>query len=178
MRTARQGDRVRVHFVKRTQAGAVSSSRGKPPLELTVGAEHRRLPGLGLALVGLGEGERVKVVVPPERAYGLPRPDRVRRLLRSRFPQEQALAAGNWVRATGRTGRRLLVRVVEVRDDLVVVDANHPWAGQAVVMEVELVSIQPADGGEKLPALGHGPETTPGPAQGAAPGAPPYPGRS
>jgi peptidylprolyl isomerase len=175
MRTARQGDRVRVHFVKRTQGAAVSSSRGKAPLELIVGAEHRRLPGLGLALVGLGEGERVKVLVPPERAYGLPRPDRVRRLLRSRFPQGQALSAGSWVRVTGRTGRRLLVRIVEVRDNVVVVDANHPWAGQAVVMEVEVVSIQRADGGQ-LPALGQGPETAPGPAEDAAPGISPFPG--
>jgi FKBP-type peptidyl-prolyl cis-trans isomerase 2 len=153
MRTAQQGDRVRVHFVKRTQGGAVSSSRGKAPLEVTVGAEHRRLPGLGLALVGLGEGQRVKVHVPPEQAYGLPSPERVRRLLRKRFPEGQALATGSWVHATGRTGRRLLVRIMEVRDDVVVVDTNHPWAGQALVMEVELVSIQPADGGGELPGL-------------------------
>jgi hypothetical protein len=56
MRTAQQGDRVRVHFVKHTQTGAVASSHAKAPLEMTVGAEQRCLPGLGLALVVLGAG--------------------------------------------------------------------------------------------------------------------------
>lgn len=142
MRTSQQGDRVRVHFVKRAQNGAVASSHGREPLELTVGTEHRRLRGLGLALVGLGEGERVQVVVPPEQAYGMPNPERVRKLARWRFPTGEALATGTMVRVAGRSGRRHLVRVMEVHDDVVVVDTNHPLAGQSVSLEVEVVSIQ------------------------------------
>jgi FKBP-type peptidyl-prolyl cis-trans isomerase 2 len=141
MRTVQQGDRVRVHFVKRTLRGDVDSSRGRTPLELTIGTDHRRLPGLGLALVGLGEGQRVMLVVPPEQAYGLPLANRLRRLARSRFPEGESLAVGNWVRATDRHGHRRLVRVVEARPDRVVVDTNHPWAGQAVALEVEVVLI-------------------------------------
>src|SRR6516162_8638004 len=54
MRTVQQGDRVLVHYVKRFQDGSVASSRDRceAPLELTVGTDHPRLPGLGLALVG------------------------------------------------------------------------------------------------------------------------------
>jgi FKBP-type peptidyl-prolyl cis-trans isomerase 2 len=48
---------------------------------------------------------------------------------------------GNWVRATDRHGHRRRVRVVEARPDRVVVDTNHPWAGQAVAVEVEVVLI-------------------------------------
>ncbi len=142
MRTAQQGDRVHIHYLKRTQNGAMSSSQGRAPLEVTVGTEHRRLPGLGQALVGLGEGERVTVLVPAEQAYGLPSADRVRRLARSRFPKGQALTIGSWVRVTGRTGRRRLVRIQQVLDNVVVVDTNHPWAGQALALEVELITIQ------------------------------------
>jgi peptidylprolyl isomerase len=141
MRTVQQGDRVRVHFIQRTHRGDTSSSRGRAPLELTVGTEHRRLPGLGLALVGLNEGERVRLLVPPEQAYGRSRPERVRRLARARFPDDEVLAVGSRVRVTDRKGRRRLVRVVEVQRDAVVVDANHPWAGQTVALEVEVVSI-------------------------------------
>jgi FKBP-type peptidyl-prolyl cis-trans isomerase 2 len=141
MRTVQQGDRVLVHFVKRTQSGGVDSSRGRTPLELTVGTAHRRLPGLGLSLVGVGEGQRVMLVVPPEQAYGLPLADRLRQLTPSRFPEGESLAVGNWVHATDRHGHRRLVRVVEARPDRVVVDTNHPWAGQAVAVEVEVVSI-------------------------------------
>ncbi len=144
MRTVQQGDRVRVHFVKRSQEGGRSSTRGRDPLELTVGKEHRCLPGLGLALVGLNEGERALVRVPPEQAYGLANPGRVRRVARARFPQEEALVAGNWVRVTDLKGRRRLVRIVEVRGNAVKVDTNHPWAGQAVTLEVEVISIDTA----------------------------------
>jgi FKBP-type peptidyl-prolyl cis-trans isomerase SlyD len=152
MRTVQQGDRVQVHFVKRSQLGEVVSSRGRAPLELEVGTENRRLPGLGLALVGLSEGQQVVVTVPAHLAYGPPGPERTRRVARSRFMQGQELTVGGRVRVTARNGRRRLVRVVEVHETSVVVATNHPWAGQDVILEVEILSIRaPAPGGVALP---------------------------
>src|SRR5262249_6894178 len=147
MRTAQRGDQVHVHYVKRAENGAVASSHGRAPLEVTVGADHRRLPGLGLALVGHGEGERVRVRVPAEQAYGPRRAERLRRLGRARVADGQELATGSWVRVTGRRRQRRLVRVVEVCDEVVVVDTSHPWAGQAVTLEVEIVTIRAHEGG-------------------------------
>jgi FKBP-type peptidyl-prolyl cis-trans isomerase 2 len=152
MRTVRQGDRVCVHFVKRSQRGEVISSRGQAPLELEVGTANRRLPGLGLALVGMSEGQQVVVTVPAHLAYGPPGPERLRRVARSRFTPEQDLSVGRWVRVMARNGRRRLVRVVEVHETSVVVDTNHRWAGQDVVLEVEVLSIKaPAPGGTARP---------------------------
>jgi FKBP-type peptidyl-prolyl cis-trans isomerase 2 len=94
MRTVQQGDRVQVHYVKRLQDGSVVSSRGRAPLELTVGTDHPRLPGLGLALVGLAAGASTTLSVPPERAYGPPDPARVHCLARTRFQPDQPLATG------------------------------------------------------------------------------------
>lgn len=141
MRTIQACDRVQVHFVKRSQDGGKASSRGREPLEVTVGTENRRLPGLGLSLVGLGEGERLQVLVPAAKAYGLHKPERVHRLARSRFPKEDGLALNSWVRVTDRKGRPRPVRIMEVQGDVVVVDTNHPWAGQDVALEVQVVSI-------------------------------------
>jgi FKBP-type peptidyl-prolyl cis-trans isomerase 2 len=141
MQTAQPGDRVQVHYVKRFQDGTVTSSGNRAPLELTVGTDHPRLPGLGLALVGLSPGHSVRVTVPPEAAYGAHDPGRVRRWRRSRFPQGRPLAAGQWVRVQDRRGRRRLVRIVEVDAARVVVDTNHRRAGQAVALEVELLAI-------------------------------------
>ena len=61
MRTSQIGDRVRVHYAKKYEDGSVRSSRtrGDAPLELTVGTDHPRLPGLGTGLVGLTEGETI-----------------------------------------------------------------------------------------------------------------------
>jgi peptidylprolyl isomerase len=141
MQTAQQGDCVQVHYVKRLQDGFVASSRGDAPLEVTVGVDHPRLPGLGLSLVGLAPGEQTRLSVPAERAYGLPDPRRVRRLSRTRLPGDAAIAVGKRLRVTDSRGRRRLVRIVAVHERMVVVDANHPWAGQAVELEVELIAI-------------------------------------
>jgi FKBP-type peptidyl-prolyl cis-trans isomerase 2 len=145
MRIVQEGDRVQVHFVKRSQKGAVATSRGREPVEVVVGTKHRRLPGLGLALVGMKEGERVRVLVPADQAYGQADAGRIRKLSRSRFPSQPALLVGSWVRVTDRKGRRRPVRIVDVQDNAVVVDTNHPWAGQAIALEVEVVAIEPTE---------------------------------
>jgi peptidylprolyl isomerase len=145
MRTAQPGDRVWVHFVKRLQDGAVASSRDGAPLELTVGVEHPRLPGLGLALVGLAPGTSTTVHIPPERAYGAPDPALVKRWARVRFPMDQPLPVGKWVPVRTRQGRRRVVRILEVRGETVVVDTNHRGAGQALEVRVELVGIRPTN---------------------------------
>ena len=142
MQTAQQGDRVRVHYVKRFQDGSVATSGDRGPLEVTVGVEHPRLPGLGLALVGLAPGASATVSLPAGVAYGAPDATRVHRWARSRFPEDLALSAGKQVRVQDRRGRRRLIRILEVHDKVVVVDTNHRWAGQAVDLEVELVAIE------------------------------------
>lgn len=142
MLTAQPGDHVRVHYEKRLQGGSVVSSRDRDPLELTVGVQHPRLPGLGMALVGLTPGSSITVRVPPDQAYGPIDPARVHRWARTRFPKDHPLPAGKWVRVPTRQGRQRLVRVVEVCGQAVVVDTNHRWAGQAMELEVQLVSIQ------------------------------------
>jgi FKBP-type peptidyl-prolyl cis-trans isomerase 2 len=154
MKMSQLGDRVQVHYVKRFEDGSVRSSRGRDdgPLELTVGARHPRLPGVGEELVGLAPGATVTVTVPPERAYGVPDPTRVRRVSRSRFRPGEGLVAGRLSRMRDANGRPRVVRVVEIRGLVVVVDTNHPRSGQSVVVEVELVAIL---------------EATPGPAHGS-----------
>jgi peptidylprolyl isomerase len=150
MRTAQQGDHVQVRYVKRWQDGSVASSR--EPLDVTVGTDHPRLPGLGAELVGLTPGQAATLSVPPERAYGLSDPGRVRRCSRERFPKEAKLRPGQLVRLTDGRGRRRVVRVLEVHAKVVVVDANHRWAGQRLELEVQLVAIRDADG-PNAPAL-------------------------
>lgn len=150
MRTAQVGDRVRVHYVKRLQDGGVASSRGQAPLEVTVGIGHPRLPGLGMALVGLAEGQSTTLRVPPEQAYGVRNPRRVRDLERKRFAPEQTLVIGEWARVRSRRGRRR-VRILEVRDNVVVVDGNHRGAGQTLELKVKLLTIRGAAAGSEVP---------------------------
>ena len=139
MRTAQQGDRVLVHYVKRGRDGRKTFSR--EPLQLTVGTDHPRLPGLGAALVGLATGQMLSLTVPPEQAYGLTDPTRIRRLSRQRFPEAMMLRAGKLIRFTNKQGRHRRVRILEANSKVVVVDANHPWAGQTLELEMTLLGF-------------------------------------
>jgi peptidylprolyl isomerase len=141
MQTAQPGDRVEIHYVKRFQDGSVVSSHKRAPVELTIGVDDRRLPGLGLALVGLPAGASTTVHVNVEDAYGPSDPGRIRHWPRSRFPKEQLLPVGKWVEIVSRQGRRRRVRVMELRGSVVVVDTNHRRAGLALDLEVELLRI-------------------------------------
>jgi FKBP-type peptidyl-prolyl cis-trans isomerase 2 len=152
MRTAQVGDRVRVRYVKRSQDGAVAPARCREPVEVTVGVDHPRLPGLGLALVGLAPGASTTVRVPAGQGHGPADPARVHRWARTRFPEGQPLAPGKWVPVTNARGRRL-VRVVEVRSKTVVVDTNPRWAGRALELEVQLLGILAPAAGPDSPAV-------------------------
>jgi peptidylprolyl isomerase len=139
MRIAQLGDRVLVHYVKRVRDGRTVSSH--QPLELTVGVYHPRLPGLGSALVGLTAGQAVSLIVPSELAYGLSDPKRIRRWSRHRFPKKTTLKAGKLIWFTDERGRRRRIRILQVNSAVVVIDANHPWAGQTLELEVKLLGF-------------------------------------
>lgn len=142
MRRCQAGDRVRVHFVLRFQDGTVRSSRtaGAPPLDVTAGTDHRLLPGLGQGLFGLTEGQVVALDVPAERAFGLHDPNRIKRVTRARFADEDVVP-GRRARMRLTRGRSRTVRIMEAVGGVVVVDLNHPRCGQSVRLEVELVTI-------------------------------------
>jgi peptidylprolyl isomerase len=152
VRTVQQGDRVQVHYEKRSQDGRTASSR--EPLEVTVGIDHPRLPGLGTALVGLTAGQSMTLIVPPEQAYGLADPTRIHRWYRRRFPKEITLRVGKLIHFTNEQGRRRRVRILETNNKVVVVDCNHPWAGQTLELELTLLNfLEPPLGPEVATAV-------------------------
>jgi len=144
MKTAKLGDRVKIHYVKRFQDGSRISSKahGEAPLEVTVGVEHPRFRRLGLDLVGLAAGERIRLSVPKNQAYGPHDPSRIRRLPITKFSEFEDLPIGRWVKITDSNGRLRSVRPLELRENVVVVDTNHRGAGQALELTVMVVSIE------------------------------------
>jgi FKBP-type peptidyl-prolyl cis-trans isomerase 2 len=142
MRTTQVGDRVLVHFVKRYSDGVVRSSADAAPLGVTVGTRHPRLPGLGNELVGLLAGDAARFTVPADQAFGTTDPARVVFASRARFAADATLTPGRRAVMRLSGGRSRRVRVVEVRDTEVLVDANHPRCGQALDLEVRLVAFE------------------------------------
>ena len=133
-RTAHSGDTVRVHYTGRLDSGEVfDSSQGREPLSFDVGS-GQVIPGFESAVDGLAVGSSVTVRIDPDDAYGQRQDQMILTV-----PAEQAppgLTAGQAVMLGDQPAT-----IVEVDDQAVVVDANHPLAGQALTFDIELVGI-------------------------------------
>jgi FKBP-type peptidyl-prolyl cis-trans isomerase 2 len=140
VKTAAQGDTVRVHYTGTLDDGTVfDSSEGRDPLEFTIGS-NSVIPGFETAVVGLTVGESTRVVIGPEDAYG-PRLDgKVVVVERSRLPNEPEPEPGMVLQAQGPEGT-ILLTITDVADDQVTLDGNHPLAGQQLTFEIELAEI-------------------------------------
>lgn len=132
---AQLGDTVSVHYRGTLDDGSeFDSSAGRDPLQFTVGA-GQVIPGFDNAVVGMQVGEKKEVRLEPDDAYGERTDERV-----IAVPKEQApegLEVGQQVMLG-----QAPATVVEVTDEAVTVDANHPLAGQALTFEIELVGVQ------------------------------------
>jgi FKBP-type peptidyl-prolyl cis-trans isomerase SlyD len=105
------------------------------------------VPGLEVALDGLRAGETREVVLGPGEAFGDRDEELVLEVDRSELPRPDDVAVGDEIVAETPDGEEEL-RVIEVRDDAVVLDANHPLAGKTLRYEVEVKGVRAASDAE------------------------------
>ena len=99
-------------------------------------------PALEEKLEGLGHGATRTVMLKPEQAFGLRNPDAQVEVDRSDFPDD--VAPGDAYEAEDEDGRPVLLQVLDVTEEGVLVDSNHPLAGQILRFEVEAREVRPA----------------------------------
>ena len=137
---ASSGDSVRIHYTGRLDDGTVfDSSEGRAPLAFTVGG-GQVIPGFDRAVSGMEAGDKQTVRIPAEEAYGEREDDRVLEVPRSAFGDETP-EVGYRVQLGLEGGGSLDAAIVDVSDETVTLDANHPLAGEALTFDIELVSI-------------------------------------
>lgn len=130
------------HYTLKDPAGrVVDTSRGGAPMPFTEGA-GQIIDGLEEALLRMAVGERRDVVVPPERGYGLREAELVQKVPKSRLPVADVKVGDQFQTAPDRQAP--VVTVLAIEGDQVLLDANHPLAGQELHFDVELVSVRPA----------------------------------
>ena len=100
------------------------------------------VPGLEDGIVGMGAGETKEVTVAPEHGYGAHDEALEHWVDRSDFPD--GLQVDDEFEAEDAEGEQITLRVVEIEDDAVLVDANHPLAGETLRFEVMVRSVRPA----------------------------------
>src|SRR5438477_12096137 len=131
------------YMVKVGTGQIVESSSAKGPIEYLHGA-GQILPALERALEGLGEGEQASFSVAAGEAYGERKDDNVVSLPRTLFPAQVKLEKGLCLYARASGGQSYPITVKEVKHDMVVVDLNHPLAGERLFFEVNIRGVRPA----------------------------------
>jgi len=135
------GDKVRVHYSGRLLDGTLfDSSEGREPLEFTVGA-GQMIKGFDAGVQGMRVGDRKTIQIPPEEAYGHRDEEAIIEFPSENVPSDMTLEPGMQLTLRNQYGQPVPVVVLEVKADVIIMDANHMLAGQELVFEVELVEI-------------------------------------
>lgn len=141
MAQAKLGDRVKVHYTGKFVDGtAFDSSNEREPMEFTIGG-MQVIPGFEQAVIGMAPGESKTEKVACEDAYGLKRDDMIVEVERQYIPKEINPEVGQLLEMQRPDGQSIPVRVTEVSENTITLDANHPLAGKDLVFEIILVEI-------------------------------------
>ncbi len=143
MQQAKSGDKVRVHYHGKLRSGETfDSSQGRDPLEFTVGS-GQVIKGFDQGVEGMQVGDKKTVEIPVQDAYGEKEEGRVVEFPKAQFPPDMNPQPGMQLMMSDGQGNQIPVVVTEIKDDVVVLDANHPLAGEDLIFDIELVEIVP-----------------------------------
>ena len=135
------GTTVTLHFSLTLKNGhIVDSNFEAPPATFTVG-DGNLLPGFESPLMGLVDGDEREFSILPENAFGQHNPQNVQAVERDNF-EDGELELGTMFSFQNGDGELPGV-VVEVQDNEVMVDFNHPLAGQIILFTVKIISVTP-----------------------------------
>ena len=140
MRKIQSGDNVKVHYTGKLEDGSIfdtSLAEGREPLETTLG-QGQLIKGFEAGLMDMSEGEKKTIEIESADAYGEHNPEMINEIPRAQVPE--GVKEGEMLQGMGPMGP-VNVKVVEVKDETVVLDANHPLAGKKLIFDLEIVSI-------------------------------------
>lgn len=141
MQKVKSGDKVKVHYHgKLTSGETFDSSSGREPLEFEVGS-GMVIKGFDEGVTGMGVGEKRTINISYNDAYGPRNAEMVIDMPKDRFPKDMQLEIGMPLMMSDGSGQNFEVVVVQIKEISVVLDANHPLAGQDLVFDIELVEI-------------------------------------
>jgi peptidylprolyl isomerase len=138
----KQGDTVKVHYTGTLNDGSEfdSSYKRNEPIEFQAGT-GQMIQGFDNAVMEMTVGEKKTINIPAAQAYGEQNPEAMMAVPRTNFPPEFEFVVGEMVQGQTETGQPLQAIILEVMDEEVVLDFNHPLAGQDLNFDIELMEI-------------------------------------
>ena len=142
-----EGTVVALNYALKDDKGALidQSASGQPMTYLH--GHQNIIPGLESALTGKEIGDVLDIRVAPEDGYGPVNPELEQSVPRERFQGVESLEVGMQFQANTDQGP-ISVRVVNVEDDVITVDGNHPLAGKHLNFHVTVQEVREASSDE------------------------------
>jgi len=142
MSQVKKDDTVKVHYTGTLEDGQVfDSSLEREPIEFKVG-EGKMIPGFEKGVLDMELNEKKKIEIPSSEAYGEVNDELFQDVPKTQLPEDIEPKVGMGLAAKMPDGSERQLRVAEVKDDSIVVDANHPLAGKDLNFEIEVVEIK------------------------------------
>lgn len=141
MKQAKKGDKVKVHYTGRLLDGTqFDSSAGRAPLEFVVGA-GQMIRGFDTGVEGMAIGEKKTLQISPNEGYGERSEENMIEFPKTNVPPDMKLEPGMQLTLRDQAGNPVPVTVAELKEEIIVLDANHFLAGKDLVFDIELVEI-------------------------------------
>ena len=137
----KNGDTIQVHYKRTLSDGTLfDSSEGSEPLEFKVG-EGRVIPGFEKGVIDMKVGDKKTINIPCLEAYGELNDEMKITLPRTEVPADMKPEIGMEMHLTDENGQVIPVLVIDLTEDTITLDANHPLAGEDLTFELELMNI-------------------------------------
>jgi len=135
-----EGKLVKVIYTLTVDGNVVDSSKEGEPFEFTAGSSQV-IPGFDEAIMGMKAGEKNSFQVSPEKGYGQENPKGIQEVPRDKLPADMKPEVGMTLHATIPDGQAIPARIIEIQEDIIILNFNHPLAGKTLNFEVEVVDV-------------------------------------
>jgi peptidylprolyl isomerase len=139
----KDGHNVKVHYIGTYPDGSEfdnSRARGET-LDFQIGT-GKMIKGFNDAVVGMKKGQKKKVTLSPDNAYGARDETAIFEVPKNAFPSNFDFTVGNMVHGQTPDGRPLIAEILSLQKETVTLDHNHPLSGKDLTFEIELVDVE------------------------------------
>ena len=142
MSQVKENNTIKVNYTGKLSNGQIfDTSEGKEPIEFILG-QGRLIPGFEKGLIDMKLNEKKTIEIAKDQAYGDVNDNLIQEINKAELPQDMEPKVGMGLVSKSPDGKEINLMVVEVKDESIVIDGNHPLAGHDLIFDIEVVEIK------------------------------------
>lgn len=142
MSQVKENNTIKVNYTGKLSNGQIfDTSEGKEPIEFVLG-QGRLIPGFEKGLIDMKLNEKKTIEIAKDQAYGDVNDNLIQEIKKTDLPQDMEPKVGMGLVSKSPDGKEINLMVVEVKNESIVIDGNHPLAGHDLIFDIEVVEIK------------------------------------